>query len=507
VISNAATWGGGLYLDRSSAELTGNVILTNTGVYGGGFVSSDGSPRLVRNTVRGNEADYAGGLLFFFGSSVLQGNSVVDNRAEVLGGGLYVQRGAPLLRSNRFRGNRADWGGGMYMDGGTGTLAANDLISNVAETSGGGIYLYRAGLKIVDSAFVTNQATYGGGLYSHESDSSLQGNLFRGNFAAFDGGGYGGAGYFHGSRATLTNTIAACNQAASLGSGFYVSSGSDVRLLQTTLVGEPPGEARRLLEPMAMEGDGTALYLASGSAALTNTILVAHTRGVYVSAGSTATLQSTLLGASNWANETDYEGPGSLSHTADLRGDPAFVAPEAGDYHLRQTSAARDAGMDSGVEFDVDGDPRPVGDCFDLGADEWTVLDLSSSGKSVSVSQADVGDVLKYTLLLRNDGLSPSINTAMYDPIPVQTSLISGSSSATAGLVTESSGIYWFGTLTPHQPVTVTYRVTLNEAVFVENTALLTDQHGVSTTLRAEVNRRYLYVPLVLRPSEASDTP
>jgi hypothetical protein len=49
--------------------------------------------------------------------------------------------------------------------------------------------------------------------------------------------------------------------------------------------------------------------------------------------------------------------------------DPRFVNPLARDYHLQPSSPARDA-VDTGPATDFEGDPRPRGARFDLGADE-----------------------------------------------------------------------------------------------------------------------------------------
>lgn len=49
--------------------------------------------------------------------------------------------------------------------------------------------------------------------------------------------------------------------------------------------------------------------------------------------------------------------------------DPRFVDAATSDYHLSANSPARDA-IDAGPSFDFEGDPRPRGARFDLGADE-----------------------------------------------------------------------------------------------------------------------------------------
>jgi len=60
-------------------------------------------------------------------------------------------------------------------------------------------------------------------------------------------------------------------------------------------------------------------------------------------------------------------GPVLISGAAN--GDPMFVDAAQHNYHLAPGSPARDA-VDSGPAFDIDGDARPQGARFDIGADE-----------------------------------------------------------------------------------------------------------------------------------------
>jgi hypothetical protein len=101
--------------------------------------------------------------------------------------------------------------------------------------------------------------------------------------------------------------------------------------------------------------------------------------GVYVVAGNTARLEGTLWGTGEWANGSDWGGPGTIiTGTQNYWGDPAFVNPGGGDYHIRTESAALDAGVFAGVTDDLDGDARPLNparpDAPDLGADENVAL-------------------------------------------------------------------------------------------------------------------------------------
>jgi hypothetical protein len=94
--------------------------------------------------------------------------------------------------------------------------------------------------------------------------------------------------------------------------------------------------------------------------------------GLDVMAGSTVALQATLWGTDSWANLSDWSGGGTvLTGTVNVWGDPDFVDPATGDYHIGSDSAARDAGVDAGVGSDIDGDPRPQDAGYDIGADEY----------------------------------------------------------------------------------------------------------------------------------------
>jgi hypothetical protein len=99
-----------------------------------------------------------------------------------------------------------------------------------------------------------------------------------------------------------------------------------------------------------------------------NTILSGHTLGISVThpASSTVGMAYTLW----WDNTADYAS--GVSHTNDRSGDPAFVDSVMWDYHIGAGSAAIDQGIGAGVATDLDGDSRPQGGGYDIGADEYT---------------------------------------------------------------------------------------------------------------------------------------
>ena len=66
------------------------------------------------------------------------------------------------------------------------------------------------------------------------------------------------------------------------------------------------------------------------------------------------------------------------NHHATIEGSPSYteITPVIGNprldmsYHLQFGSAAIDQGVETGLEHDLDGQPRPLGSAPDIGADE-----------------------------------------------------------------------------------------------------------------------------------------
>lgn len=477
----ASGWGGGLYLIGSDdAVLSGNVVQGNTASTvnsgnGGGLFLSGSDATLRGNTVQGNTASTGGvgtggGLYLWASAATLDGNTVQGNTASTasygFGGGLLLEDSAATLTSNMVLNNTsstADWGagGGVYLNGSAATLGGNTVRGNTASTGSTGT---------------------GGGVSLWQSPATLRGNTIVSNTATLDSlaSGYGGGVRVRQSNPfTLTNNLVADNQANTQGSGLSFE-GSAVNLAWGSLIHTTIADNA---------GSGQGVFVGNYTTlALTNTIVAGHPGvGIDVAAGGAVTLEATLW----YDNGTHTSGGGTIISSTNVYGDPAFASPAAWDYHLTTASAAVDEGVNAGVTTDIDGDARPVGTGYDIGADEHRRVAVQLAPDHSSTTTP--GTVVSYTHTLTNTGNVSDTFELTY------------SSSQGWGQVAPPALVL----LTPGatQTVRVTVTVPLGAISGTVETTVITatsqaapDASAVATdTTTVMVEQQLLYLPLVLR--------
>jgi len=271
-----------------------------------------------------------------------------------VGGGIFLENVRGEISNNRIFGNVAEVGAGLFLNKSPVTLVANGIYNNVASNAGGGMDVTHSGVTFIRNSIYNN---HGGGLNLGWSDILMYRNSIRNNTGVWRGGGL----YFWDCDATLVNNLILGNKANQTGSGIFADAGSNLRMLHTTI-------ARN-------ESPGSGVYVNTygefpSTVMMTNTILADHTAGIEASAGSTATLTSTL-----WhGNNDNWRGVGVIHHTQDYTGDPKFAFD---GYHLSPGSVALDKGVNGGIVTDIDGDARPYGPGYDIGADEYNGVRIS----------------------------------------------------------------------------------------------------------------------------------
>jgi len=261
------------------------------------------------------------------------------------GGGIYVAgmygaNNQPKIQFNRITGNVAQSGGGLYLYSGSAKIKGNTVVANTAG-SGGGIYLGSGSTaQLTANSILSNTAKSGGGITMWWAEPTLSNTIIADNWTEYDTGSV----YIWCSRPILLHTTIARSRGPG-GTGIYVTH---------SFYGDP------------------------SQVVMTNTILVSHTVGIWVDTGpfvdNSVHMEATLWGDGEWANETDWSGGGVIitgTPALNYWGDPAFVQPDALDYRIGADSAAIDRGVDASVTQDIEGDARPAGNGYDLGADEY----------------------------------------------------------------------------------------------------------------------------------------
>jgi uncharacterized repeat protein (TIGR01451 family) len=304
------------------------------------------------------------------------------------------------VTNNVIRGNRA---------------SAHDPSDNTGDAVGGGGWVYGDTLYIVDNLVEDNVASveghgFGGGICVGAGSGVVAGNLVLSNAATLSPTAEGlGGGLFvdNESFVTLENDVLAGNRAGTEGSGLWLG--------RTSIYYAPASGHLRHVTLADNEG-GAGVYVGPASeVALTDTILAGHSLGITVAGGATATLEATL-----WhGNGQDWAGAGAITTgTVNVWGNPAFVDPAAGDYHLGPGSAAIDAGTDAGVLSDLDGQARPAIDGYDIGADEFYGPRLALA-KTAAPDPVLSGGLLTYTLRLTNSG-TVALAATVTDHLPAE---------------------------------------------------------------------------------------
>jgi hypothetical protein len=281
---------------------------------------------------------------------VVNGGNIRNNLCTLFscdGGGLYAEASLTLTNTDVISNTSFGLGGGAFA-GGAADVSGGKFERNHTSFGGGGLYA-AAGLLLTGTLIISNTAPSGGG---NGGGVNATGGLtinraeFRGN-SAINGGGllhYAGSG-------SIVNTLFAGNTASGSGVALALTEAGTDTLKHVTIANSAPVA-------------GAAINANKGTVAIQNVIIANHAVGLRVISGVVG-LDNNLF----FAIGLDIDGSVAFDHNR-ASGNPKFVSPADGNYHLQFGSAAIDTGLDAGVNFDFDGDSRPALDGFDIGYDE-----------------------------------------------------------------------------------------------------------------------------------------
>jgi len=303
-------------LEGAEPTLTGNIIAECNSFNGAIFISKTGSPRIVGNEIRDNHG--RSGLQIYYASPVVEGN-LFDQNSGGIGAGLYAYFSSPVITGNTFSNNRTTgYGSAIQIEHySAGQIKGNTFVGNEAEM--------RGTISLDDFAIIT-----------------IEGNRILDNLG-------GGISIIFDSQPLIINNVIARN----VGGGIFVGI-AEAEIINNTMVDNRKGGD----DDSAGESRGIFI-MENSSIYITNTILD-HSK-IYLFDSFSQVEAHSLLIYEDWP----IEQPGSEN---------LFAAPgfeNTVDYHLSDTSPCIDAGVEVELDTDLEGNPRPAGEGYDIGAYEY----------------------------------------------------------------------------------------------------------------------------------------
>ncbi|HID29687.1 MAG TPA: hypothetical protein EYP19_06730, partial [Desulfobacterales bacterium] len=167
--------------------------------------------------------------------------------------------------------------------------------------------------------------------------------------------------------------------------GIFVRDNANPRIINNTITGAHDGAAIRVnhglrdSESGSGSGDGSgncfvataadeSSNAAISSLEIVNNIITDNKDGLVSQGGQPCSGND----YNNLSNNSSYDYTGFTKGPHDIFDAPVFDDPENGDYHLQADSPCIDAGTSHGApDTDMDGNLRPNGEGYDMGAYEF----------------------------------------------------------------------------------------------------------------------------------------
>ncbi|MFV1950543.1 MAG: right-handed parallel beta-helix repeat-containing protein, partial [Nitrospinota bacterium] len=243
-------------------------------------------------------------------------------------GAVTIDKNMVTINGFTISGTYSENGGGIAIDNACQVVITNNTIKLNSANNGGGISITN------NSSFVTisrntisnNNASSGGGIYLDSSSSVV-----------------------------IENNFITDNWSTNFGGGIYIIDSSS-NITNNTISNNSSGDC----------ADGSGVYVESGTIDIKNSIIWGNCEGtytdLYVETLSAVTVTYSDIGTRNIeiddTNISEY---------------PQFeYVNNFNTYHITKDSPCIDKGTSDGApKYDIDGEQRPYGEGFDIGADEY----------------------------------------------------------------------------------------------------------------------------------------
>lgn len=331
IIKNASN------LSIDSLTITGGYVDTYyAGGFGGGIYCNNSSPQLTSLRITGNSAHSGGGIFCYRNSEPAMDNVTIDNNnADELGGGLYCYASSPVIENSVISNNVAkdDNGGGVYTIYSQLSLSNTIISGNKAKLNGGGITLEESDITVEKTEIDSNTAQKGAGIYCIKSNPTINNSVISNNVSE----DIGGAIYCYKNSAPLFSNTKIINNSAENEGGALYSYTSIPMFNKVTFYGN---EALK----------GGAVYSVYSTPYLLNSVLWNNSPQEIYSYSNTSSLFPDSILVAYCDVENGLSGVKStLGSIIWLEGnideDPLFVDPENNDFQLDEDSPIIDAGV------------------------------------------------------------------------------------------------------------------------------------------------------------------
>ena len=298
--------------------------ITKGSAYRGGGIYCGSFTTITNCIITGNHSDADGGGIYCGSSTTITNCIITGNHSNGQGGG--ISGPASIYNCIISNNSAIQNGGGISM---VGSIYNCTINGNTSLSYGGGIYSYSTSPTITNCIISRNMASLdGGGISCWQASPIITNCILFSNMAGDDGGGID----CNASSAAITNCTIVCNVSSKTngGGGIHCQSSSFVTITNCIFWDNSPTEMSAL---------GSTLPLVSYS-----------------------DIQDACYGCSNTINT-----------------DPLFVGGD--DYHLTSSSPCIDAGKsDRAPATDIDGNARPQGVGYDMGAHEYSSSLIANAG-------------------------------------------------------------------------------------------------------------------------------